>query len=108
MTRILVVAHQTAAGDELAAAVRARVEAEPCEFTLLVPMKSARDLPDRIGAAAWAAADGVPLPATAPVADPYKLARNQLEQGLAKLRAVGATVIGEVGPEDPVVGSARL
>ena len=76
---VLVVAHRTAASDDLLAALRGRAETSPARFELLVP-------PARPGAAGREAA------------------RTQLERALARMQEFGLEVSGAVGADDdPVV-----
>ena len=74
-TSVLVVANVTAASDDLLAALTARAEQGPAEFTLLLPATGghARD------------------------------ARRELNRALERLRAAGLEVTGSVGDADPVV-----
>jgi GABA permease len=102
MRQILVVAHQTAAGDDLAKVVSARLAAEPCRFTLLVPTTPMRDLAGGQGVLGAAAGGGGGVFQPKPGPDPYMMARGQLDAGLRRLRALGADAEGEVGLEDPV------
>jgi hypothetical protein len=73
--KILVVANQTAASDDLLAALCAHHERQPTRFTLLVP-----------------------TPATAPGDE----SRANLEAALARLRDAGLEVTGTVGFGDPM------
>ncbi|HEX8086179.1 MAG TPA: hypothetical protein VF529_17940 [Solirubrobacteraceae bacterium] len=76
---VLVVAHRTAASDDLLAALRGRAETSPARFELLVP-------PAHPGAAGREAA------------------RTQLERALARMQEFGLEVTGAVGTDDdPVV-----
>jgi hypothetical protein len=74
-TSVLVVANVTAASDDLLAALSARSEQGPVEFTLLLP-----------------ASGGSP-----------KNARRELDRALERMRAAGLEVTGSVGDSDPVV-----
>jgi hypothetical protein len=74
--KILVVANQTAASDDLFAALHAHHERQPTRFTLLVP-----------------------TPATAPGDD----ADANLQAACARLRDAGLEVEGTVGYGDPLV-----
>lgn len=74
-TSVLVVANVTAASDDLLAALRARAEQGPAEFTLLLPATGGH------------AAD----------------ARRDLDRALERMRAAGLDVTGLVGDPDPVV-----
>ncbi len=84
--RVLVVAHRTAATDDLRAAVKARAAQGPCTFALLVP----------------ATGHGLHR-----VMDPYvegdATARAVLEEALPGLEvAAGGPVVGIVGDPDPL------
>ena len=74
-TSVLVVANVTAASDDLLAALEARSEQGPAEFTLLIP-----------------AAGGH-----------RQKAREQLDRALERMRAAGLEATGLVGDSDPVV-----
>ena len=69
---VLVVAHRTAASDDLLAALRGRAETTPARFELLVP-------PTHPGAAGREAA------------------RTQLERALARMQEFGLEASGAVG-----------
>jgi hypothetical protein len=76
---VLVVAHRTAASDDLLGALRGRAETSPARFELLVP-------PMRPGGAGRVAA------------------RTQLERALARMHEFGLEATGAVGADDdPVV-----
>jgi GABA permease len=83
-SRILVVANQTACGDELLEAIRARMAAGPCQFTLLVPATPPSEH------ATWTEGDAVAI------------ARRRMNQALERLRAEGTEVEGVVGDSSPV------
>jgi GABA permease len=74
-TSVLVVANVTAASDELLAALIARRNRGPAEFTLLLPASGG---------------DG-------------EAARSALARALERMRAAGLEVEGSVGDRDPVV-----
>lgn len=102
MSRILVVANQTLAGDDLRAFVKARMAKGSSEFTLLVPA-TARAQRDPTATLV----PGVRVPGRAAGAvfdtdDDYADARARLELGLSELQRLGATVDGDVGDPDPV------
>jgi hypothetical protein len=85
-TRVLVVAHKTAATQPLLEAVRARSSRGPCTFTLLVP-HAAHGLHRVVDAEDQSVSE----------------AQGVLDAALPKLReASGATVDGIVGDPDPV------
>jgi hypothetical protein len=99
MRRILVVAHHTVGGDELAETVRERQAAEPCDVVLLVPATPLRDLTDRFNSIGYMSSNaelGVPTPALPPRNDPYKVARPARCR-LAKMREIGVEARGESG-----------
>ena len=83
--RILIVANETAGGQHLVDAVRARVAAGACEFFVLVPAAEARH-----SSTTWE--EGVQR----------DLAEKRLGRALEKLRAVGAPARGIVGDFYPV------
>ena len=83
--RILVVANQTACGDELLEVVTARMAAGPCRFMLLVPATPPAEH------ATWTEGEA------------RTLARRRMEEALARFRAAGAeTADGVVGDANPV------
>ncbi len=94
MRRCLIVANQTLTTDTLIRAVEERISAEPHEFQLVAPATPARDEVD--GPAAYARLG----PSATDRA--YALARQRLDRAVEHLRALGATVDGEVGDPDPV------
>ena len=76
---VLVVAHKTAASDDLLAALRGRTELGPARFELLVP-------PAQVGLAGKDAA------------------RTQVEHALARMQEFGLEATGAIGSsDDPVV-----
>jgi GABA permease len=99
MRRYLIVANQTLGGDDLLHVVRSRLEAGPAEFWVLVPATPVDHVPPTI----------VPMPVmgrapTLPgsAEEARRVAGERLESELTRLRALGATVDGAVGPPDPV------
>ena len=83
--RILVVANQTAGGDELLEVIRTRMAAGPCRFTMLVPATPAAEH------ATWTEGE------------PQALARSRMEAAQARFAAVGADIgEGVVGDANPV------
>jgi GABA permease len=83
--RILVVANQTACGDELLEVITTRMAAGPCLFTLLVPATPAAEH------ATWTEGEA------------RSLARTRMEVALARFAAAGAvTGEGVVGDANPV------
>jgi hypothetical protein len=74
-TSVLVVANVTAASDDLLAALEARGEQGPAEFTLLIPAAGGHS----------------------------QKARRQLDRALERMRAAGLEATGMVGDSDPVV-----
>jgi GABA permease len=82
--RVLVVANQTACGDELLEAVRARMVAGPCEFTLLVPATHPQDH------ATWTEGDA------------RAIALRRMDAAIVRFGEIGAAVDGVVGDASPV------
>ena len=83
--RILVVANQTACGDELLAVIEARVREGPCHFTLLVPATP----PEQH--ATWTEGEA------------KALATRRIEEALARFDAAGGSdADGVVGDAHPV------
>jgi hypothetical protein len=76
-TRVLVIASQTAASDDLVAALKARTEKGPARFTLL-------------------------LPATELGFNGREACRPRLEAALEAWRAAGLDAAGQVGDPDPM------
>jgi hypothetical protein len=123
MRRYLVVANQTLGGEELWRAIRERITGGDCHFHLLVPATPASQLDPGLTPEATRA----PGPAVGPEgldrktarqlledelddADPRdsaedlgrQLARRRLRHQLDRMRALGASVSGEIGVADPV------
>jgi hypothetical protein len=98
MKRYLVVANQTLTGDELVRALVKRAEAQPSEFFIVVPATPIVEM--------WVEAAMTPYGGLLQDSDSAELARElaeeRLETATAQLRAVGATVHGQVGDRDPV------
>jgi len=82
--RVLVVANQTACGDELLEAVRARMVAGPCRFTLLVPATHPHDH------ATWTEGES------------KAIAQRRMDAAIVRFRELGAEVDGVVGDASPV------
>jgi hypothetical protein len=82
MHRYLVVAHRTLGGAHLADEVRARLEAGPCSFHLVVPVHHPMG--------AWSDHDA------------EAMTTKVLEAGLEQFRSLGAEVTGEMGDANPV------
>lgn len=83
--RILVVANQTAGGDELLAVVEGRMQRGPCRFTLLVPATPPAEH------ATWTEGDA------------RALAKGRMTAALTRFRDVGADITdGVVGDAHPV------
>jgi GABA permease len=95
---VLVVANRTVGGEELAAAIRERMAAGPCEFHLLVPVPPSPPIGIAAGFSAMEA--GVVPALSGP--DERELAVDRLHFGLEWMRGLGATVDGEVGDTDAV------
>ena len=84
MRRYLVVANRTLGGEHLVATVRVLARREPCRFHLLVPATPPSDH-------MWTEGEA------------QKIARHRLEEGLARLRALGIEVDGEIGDANPIL-----
>jgi hypothetical protein len=82
--RILVVANQTACGDELLEVVKSRMGDGPCRFTLLVPATPPHEH------------------LTYSEGDAHAIARRRMDEALARFRAEGAEADGTVGDANPV------
>src|SRR5918994_3694509 len=82
--RILVVANQTACGDELLELVRGRLAEGPCRFTLLVPATPPREH------VTWTEGDA------------RSLAQRRMTAAVERLRAVGADVEAVIGDASPL------
>jgi hypothetical protein len=123
--RYLVVANQTLGGDELLARVQERMRAGPSRFHVLVPATPAGQLDqeyvasvpehvrvaasaqkgddDRLAARELLEDEADEIHADRPGEDLGRvLAREQLREALARLRALGADAGGEVGVADPL------
>ncbi len=94
MRRCLIVANQTLTTTILTRAIEERIAAGPHEFHLVAPATPARD--EAHGPTAYATQG----PSTSDRA--YALAQQRLDRAVAHLRALGATVDGEVGDPDPL------
>jgi GABA permease len=102
MSRVLVVANQTLAGEELLDAIGARMAKDTCEFTLVVPATS---LASRDPSTTLVPGVGVPGHTTGPqgdVEDAHADAQRRLEAGISAIQRLGATVDGDVGDPDPM------
>ena len=82
--RVLVVANQTACGEELVAVLGARVRSSPCHVTLLVPATPAAEH------ATWTEGEA------------KALAARRLDEALTCFRDVGIDADGVVGDAHPV------
>jgi hypothetical protein len=100
MRRVLVVANRTVGGEELAAVIRDRLKAEPCEFHLLVPVPPTPPIGIAAGFSAMEA--GVTPALQGP--DERQLAEERLRFGLEWMTGLGAKVDGEVGDTDAIRG----
>ena len=114
MTRYLVIANLTLGGEELLRVVRARMARGDASFHVLVPGTAPRELVWAGAYDAFLAAEGFVPPVTvahedavddedAEDDDGLAVARERLSTALARLRALGAVAVGEVGDPDPVV-----
>ena len=92
MRHYLVVANQSLAQSELTEAILARRDAGPSEFHLLVPaiLTQAHDR------------------ARLTRAEAFGLAQGRLRSAVARLKALGVPVTGEVGDPSPVVAIAEV
>lgn len=99
MHRCLIVGNQTLGGPRLAEAAQQRVPVEGAEFYVVVPATPISD--QELGHGPGP--DGGPSPQERA----YALARQRLDRASDWLRALGATVDGEVGDADPLE-AARL
>jgi hypothetical protein len=82
--RILVVANQTACGDELVEVVTRKMQDGPCRVTMLVPATPPREH------VTWTEGDA------------RSLARRRMSAAVERLRSVGADVEGVVGDANPL------
>jgi hypothetical protein len=96
--RVLVVANRTVGGAELAAAIRERMAAGPCEFHLVVPVPPTPPIGIAAGFSAMEA--GVVPALQGP--DEREVAAERLRFGVEWMQGLGATVDGEVGDTDAV------
>lgn len=85
MRRYLVVANQTLGSGQLEAKVRECMEADGCEFHIVVPATHTKT------SLMWTEGEA------------RALARTRLDTALARFRELGAAVDGEVGDEDPML-----
>ena len=99
MHRYLIIANQTLGGAELGDAVRERIAAGPCEFWVVVPATPVTHLEPAY--LAMPVMGGLPAVTGTPE-EAEAVARTRLELALKQLRALGATVDGEVGEPDPL------
>jgi hypothetical protein len=101
MSRVLVVANQTVMGRELHEFIKARVSADPCHFTLLVPATPSA----HVSGTVMLGHVGSGLPPTSDAAaleGEYDRARRRLDYGLEQLWQLGADVDGDVGDPNPM------
>ena len=82
--QVLVVANQTALGDELLELIKTRMSAGPCRFTLLVPATPPHEH------ATWTEGEA------------KAIARRRMDEALARFRAEGADADGVVGDAHPM------
>jgi hypothetical protein len=105
--RVLLVANRTLGGEEVAAAVRERVDAGATELWIVAPVARPRGQ-DAVTVGGFAAAGEVlPLRDRSPDARAYEQAEERLQDALARFRTLGITVGGEVGDEDPFKAVSR-
>jgi hypothetical protein len=96
--RALIVANRTVGGDELAAEIRSRMQAGPCEFHLVVPVATPVAAAVAPGTAVGDAAN-MSTTASLEVRDEHQIARDRLAFGLEWLASFGATATGETTTE---------
>jgi len=113
MRRYLVVANQTLNRAELGDELRARIEAGPSSFHLLVPDTPAADYPGLPAAAADVLQPGLTWWATdyrGPASDEEASARarQRLAQMLADLSALGVPAEGELGSANPLEAMEKV
>ena len=100
-------ANQTLGGSDLLAVLGERLAKGACDIYLLVPVQATKPSSHptfRMGT-------GADLPSWEPQptgASSFGAARGRLESGLGRLRALGATVDGGVGGDDPVAAIAEV
>ena len=82
--QILVVANQTACGDELLELIKTRMSAGPCHLTLLVPATPPHEH------ATWTEGEA------------RAIARRRMDEAVARFRAAGADAEGVVGDAHPM------
>jgi GABA permease len=103
MRRYLIVANKTLGGDDLLDVVRTRLEAGPAEFWVLVPATPVDHVAPIIPMPVMGRAPTLP----ASPEESRRVAAERLQAELTRLRALGATVDGEVGPPDPLDAVAQ-
>lgn len=101
MVRVLLVANKTLGSGEVSEFVRSRIAEEECQFTLLVPATPRwnREPASRLVGGLASASEAVE--SSQDNEDDYEYARERMRYGLEVLRAVGATVDGDIGDPDP-------
>ena len=102
MRHILVVANQTLGGEDLLTTVRQRMDSGPTEFWIAVPATVATDDRDMALLGPGGVGAGSIVESLPHTEDAYKVADQRLQEGLERLRQLGATVDGEVGDADPM------
>lgn len=112
MPRYLVIANQTAGGDQLRDELRQRAEADASFFVLVptMPVENKRPpyvLAGETGITASVMDDAVDLQADRE-AKAEMTNRARLAQVIAQIKADGATADGEVGPTDVLQGIAEI
>jgi GABA permease len=105
--RVLLVANRTLGGAEVAAAVRERVDAGATELWIVAPVAGRRGQ-DAVTVGGFAAAGEVlPLRDRSPDARAYEEAEQRVRDAVDRFSALGITVGGEVGDEDPVKAAGK-
>jgi hypothetical protein len=98
MRRYLIVANQTLGGDDLLQAVKSRLDTDAAEFWVLVPATPVDHVPPIIPMPVMGRTPNLPGSSD----EARRVAGERLQAELQRLRAVGATVDGAVGPPDPL------
>ncbi|GAA3691682.1 hypothetical protein GCM10022204_03720 [Microlunatus aurantiacus] len=109
MVRLLLVANKTLSSAEVSRFVQDRIAAGDCQITLLVPATPQRvHAGSRMADEIATAGSGVRGSGGGDSVDDWENARTRLERGLSDLRALGATVDGEVGDANPAKAIAEV
>lgn len=110
MARVLLVANKTLASGEVSDFVRDRMaKDENCRFTLLVPATPrGGQQGTRLANEIANAGSGVRVSDANEGVSDWDHARGRLEYGLSTLRALGATVDGQVGDANPAKAISEM